>query len=282
MEDEGLIPFPRLSAATTAGGAAMDLALRPFGQHEGDLDVKFEGTPRPVLVTRLLECCTTNGGEERVPLEFFWALPVGKRIECLFSLFASATGREITVGFRCADAACSEEGEIALSVDEVSALQEDAYAAERIEVRVDDEVFVLRRPTGRDQLEWRARTFADGRALRGAMIDTLLLEEGGEGQRRPSASRRECLDMIEEAMEEHDPLVDFKLSVRCPSCEATTVSAIDLEELSLRGLQSAQRRLLASIHRLAAQYHWSEDQIFAVPVWRRATYLSLIANERSQ
>jgi hypothetical protein len=70
--------------------------------------------------------------------------------------------------------------------------------------------------------------------------------------------------------------------VKCPSCDTTNLVAIDLEELSLRGLRNAQLRLLASVHRLAAKYHWSEEQIFAVPFWRRAKYLSLITNEKTQ
>jgi hypothetical protein len=114
------------------------------------------------------------------------------------------------------------------------------------------------------------------------MVRTLLLHDNDDVDARGELPRDEWLDSVEEAMEEHDPLINFKLRVKCPACETTNLVAIDLEDLSLRGLRDAQRRLLTSIHRLAAHYHWSEQQIFAVPSWRRAQYLSLIANERAR
>src|SRR5919112_166553 len=93
--DDPLAPFPRLPASEAGGRAAGRLALRPFGLHEADLSVDFERTPRPALVTRILECCARRlGGEggagKRLAPDFFWGLTVGKRVECLLSLVAAA------------------------------------------------------------------------------------------------------------------------------------------------------------------------------------------------
>ena len=160
-------------------------------------------------------------------------------------------------------------------------MQEEAYAADRVEVPVEHNVLVLRRPTGSDQLAWLGGRFTDrGAALR-AMVRTLILNGHEDADGRGPALGDEWLDRIEEALEEHDPLVNFKLRVKCPACELDSLVTIDLEELSLRGLRQAQLRLLASVHRLAAHYHWSEQQIFAVPYWRRARYLSLIEHEKN-
>lgn len=282
VEHERLCPFPHLPETIAARHAVSDLALRPFGLYEGDLNVDFDRTPRPVLVTHLLERCTRSTQKESVEQSVFWDLPVGKRIECLLTLLLSEAESEITLGFRCPNTTCGEVSEIAISIEEVAALQEDAYGVDRVEVPVGSDVLALRRPTGSDQLAWLKSTFTDSEAARRAMIRTLLVNDNEHVVAHGEMPRDEWLDSIDEAMEDHDPLVNFKLRVRCPSCETTNLIAIDLEELSLRGLRNAQLRLLASVHRLAARYHWSEQQIFAVPSWRRAQYLSLIANERLQ
>jgi hypothetical protein len=276
QQHERLRPFPCLPEAVKGRYAAGALALRPFGLYEIDLGVDFDRMPRPVLVTHLLECCTRNAHEETIDQSLFWQLPVGKRIECLLAVLLSGAQPELEVAFRCPNPACAETSEIGISIEEVAALQEDAYASDRIEIAIDNEVLTLRRPTGSDQLAWLEGNFADrGVALR-AMVRTLILDVHAD------TLRDEWLGSIEEAMEEHDPLVNFELGVKCPSCESDTLVRIDLEEISLRGLRQAQLRLLASVHRLAAHYHWSEQQIFAVPYWRRADYLSLIENERNQ
>jgi hypothetical protein len=281
-QHEQLWPFPSLPEAVKARYAVSDLALRPFGLDESDLNVDFARTPRPILVTRLLECCTQDAQKEKVEQSLFWHLPVGKRIECLLTLLLSGAGSEIPVAFRCPNTTCEERSEIEISIEEVAALQEEAYATDRVEVALENEILALRRPTGSDQLVWLKGNFTDrGAALR-AMVRTLLLSRAEDVDVRGGTLRDEWLASIEQAMEEHDPLVNFKLRVKCPSCESDHLVTIDLEELSLRGLRQAQLRLLASVHRLAAHYHWSEQQIFAVPYWRRAHYLSLIENEKNQ
>jgi hypothetical protein len=56
--------------------------------------------------------------------------------------------------------------------------------------------------------------------------------------------------------------------------------AIDLCEVALTTLRRLQRQLIVMVHRLASHYHWSEQEIFAVPHWRRKEYLELIAAGR--
>lgn len=282
VDYERLRPFPTLPEQVSAAHAATDLTLRRFGLYESDLNIDFDQTPRPFLVTQLLERCTSSRQREAVDPTVFWQLPVGKRIECLLALHALEGETETTLGFRCPSPTCAQESEVTLSLEEVAVLQHDAYSTDRVEVPVGSEVLSLRRPTGSDQLVWLNGAFADGVAARREMVSTLLIRENDDVDARENLPPDEWLDSVEEAMEEHDPLINFKLTVKCPACDTTNLVAIDLEDLALRALRNAQRRLLTSIHRLAAHYHWSEEQIFAVPSWRRAQYLSLIANEKTQ
>ena len=82
-------------------------------------------------------------------------------------------------------------------------------------------------------------------------------------------------------MQDFDPLVNFSLQVRCPYCSNEDVYELDLEGLSLQKLYESRLTLLNAIHRLATQYHWSEQQIFAIPPWRRSHYLTLIGKEET-
>ena len=282
VEHERVRPFPRLPEAISARYAPGYLALRPFGLYESDLNVDFDRTPRPVLVTQLLACCTRRAQSEQVGQSLFWDLPIGKRIECLLILLLSGEEPEIRIACRCPNTACGESSEIEISIEEVAAIQDEAYATDRVEVPLENEVLALRRPTGSDQLAWLEGSFADRGAALKAMVRTLIVNNNGDAHGPGPGLRDEWLGRIEEALEEHDPLVNFTVRVHCPSCALDDLVTIDLEELSLRGLRQAQLRLLASVHRLAAYYHWSERQIFAVPYWRRARYLSLIQHEKDQ
>jgi hypothetical protein len=273
---EPLFSFPSLPESSRAGYAIGDLALRPFGYYESDLKVDFNQPLRPFLVTDILECCTRRvGGGEEVPSEFFWHLPVGKRIECLLTLATADVDSEISSTFRCVNEECGLELEVELSAEEVASLQNEAYKIARAYVPVTNGTVALRRPTANDQRKWLEIRFADEASALKTIIRTLLIEDAGEDAIE-RANANELVPVLERAMEEHDPLVNFNLTVKCSSCGRESLLEIDLEELSLQRLRQAQFRLLASAHTLAANYHWSESQIFSVPYWRRARYLRLI------
>ena len=277
---EPLFSFPSLPGSITAGHSISDLALRRFGILESDLAIDFN-QKRPFLVTDILESCTREGPGRKVETEFFWRLPVGKRIECLLALAYLETGTEIPVAFRCPNRNCGLELEVEISIEEIAAQQKEAYQTELVTVGIENAELSLRRPTASDQREWLKSSFTDEPSAVKAMVRTLLLDEAGqEAIESPSSS--ELIEVLEQAMELHDPLVNFAVAAKCSSCGIENSLEIDLEELSLRHLWRAQSRLLTSVHILAAKYHWSEPQIFAVPSWRRARYLSLIEKEKEQ
>jgi hypothetical protein len=280
---EPLFPFPGLPETAKAGFSIKELTLRPFGLYESDLDIDFIRTPRPFLVTEILECCTRNDRREKVPQNFFWNLTVGKRIECLLNLISSGEQTKIAVTLACPNGTCGQELEIDLSLDEISAVQAQAYADEHVSMKVGNWQFALRRPTAADQLIWLRGRFANDATVVQAMIRTLLLDEqdGSSASETETAVEAQA-PAIEQSLDEHDPLIDFKVEIHCPYCETARLFELDLEELSLRRLRQAQLRLLASVHSLAAHYHWSEQQIFSVPYWRRAYYLMLIDGEKNQ
>jgi hypothetical protein len=274
---ETRLPFPSLPEKDRAGFSLGNLALRPFGLDENDLSVDFD-QPRPFLVTAILDRCTTSGERVGVDQAFLWSLTVGKRIECLLNLISPAGPSEMQLAFRCPHPGCGQDAEIELTIAEIAERQAEGYQAEEIAIEVDGQKLVLRRPTGNDQLSWLKKEFPSPASAASEMLATLCLETqiGDDG------FTERMMSTVEQSMEEFDPLVNFSLSVKCPYCGEENPCEIDLEALALRRLQQAQLRLLASVHRLAAHYHWSEEQIFAVPHWRRAFYLELIEKEKDR
>lgn len=252
-----------------------DVTLRPFGLYESDLNIDFIQTQRPFLVTEILDCCAKDTSREIAP-EFFWNLTVGKRIECLLKLAAADAGTAIPFTFLCPNDGCSQELEIEIDVAEIADLQAEAYKLERVPVEFENRSMALRRPTASDQLGWLKCNFPDQQMATKAMVRTLLVEPVAAIEADVQAIPDELIPIVQAAMEEHDPLINFNLLVRCFSCDEENRIEIDMEEFSLRRLQQAQLRLLATVHRLASHYHWSEQEIFSVPYWRRARYLSLI------
>jgi len=279
-QHEPRLPFPRISETAKHGFSATALTLRPFGLYESDLNIDFNNTLRPFLVTQILECCTRGEGQE-VPQSFFWNLTVGKRIECLLNLVSPEEQTKIAVIFACQNANCGQELEIELSLDEIFSLQEEAYADEQVSMKVGDKQLGLRRPTAADQLTWLKSGFANEETALQTMIGTLLLP-GPDGPFVFEDVVAAQASGIEQLLDDSDPLIDFKVEVHCPYCETARMFEIDLEDLSLRRLRQAQLRLLRSVHSLARHYHWSEKEIFSVPYWRRAHYLSLIDREKNQ
>jgi hypothetical protein len=266
-------PAPPSARVPADGGAPGHLRLRPFGVDERDLAVDFEGTPRPLLITEILELCTEAGGDGARPpgRDFFWGLTVGARTEALLALADAG----VYVALRCPAPDCAQELEVDISLAEIAELQDSHGAEEYAAVPFGDSTLRLRRPRGRDQLDWLGRRFADEREVAREMIRTLAEDEGA-ALAACVRGAEELAVAISDVMEEFDPLVNFSLRVRCHFCGEESEHAFDLEEYALARLRRAQGRLLLTVHRLASRYHWDERQIFSVPDWRRRHYLALL------
>lgn len=257
------------------GAARAPLRFRPFGTDERDLAIDFDATPRPLLVTEILKLCDARRDEDDRD-DFFRELTVGERTGALLSLADEGAG--VYAALRCTAEGCGQELELEISLEELGELQRRHADAERTPVACGDATLHLRRPRGSDQLSWLGREFAAAREAEREMLVTLAAEGERAGELF-DASGDELARAVGEAMEEFDPLVNFSLRVRCQFCGREAAHALDLEEYALSRLRRAQRLLLSSVHRLASRYHWDERQIFAVPHWRRAHYLSLITGE---
>ena len=277
-----LMPFPRIPDSMGAKYSHNDLSLRPFGLFESDLEVDFHQKIYPHVVTQILACCTRDKNGDTPDQTFFWNLTIGKRIECLLTIVTLGDVSDITVRLCCLNKACQQQIEIEVSMEELANLQHQIENRGYFDIRLDNEVLSIRRPTGGDQLEWLKGSFPDENVAVKVMIQTLIVNNKKDSSNQESNISEKWVKSINDAMEELDPLVNFNLLAQCPYCGKENQYEIDLEEFSLRKLHEAQLSLLETVHRLAIYYHWSEQQIFSIPPWRRSHYLSLIEKEEDR
>jgi hypothetical protein len=266
LAQHAAIPLPGLPSFVGDGGRQTVL-LRPFGVDQADLAHDFGVPDRARLITGIFESCSQGGGMPEPG--FFEGLSVGKRIECLIRLACEGGAQALSLPFDCGG--CGQRMELEFTVDELAALQSEADGVEEIPVAIGDETLKFRRPNALDQHRWsQSGDLSGGDAVR-EMIGTLAA----------APFEKEALDdnvigLIEEALGDADPLVDFTCRTRCGDCGAEAVVEADLTETALGLLRAKQQQLIYTVHRLAMHYHWNERDVFAVPHWRRLRYLELI------
>lgn len=242
------------------------MSLRSFGLAESDLAVDFGARNRAALVTRVLAACTADpvGRSEAFQRD----LSAGKRLESLVTLAAGGPEGALTLACKCGG--CGEDLELELTVQELSALQREADTIETVAVDLGGRRLEFRKPRGRDQEAWGELEFHDEEEAVAAMIGTLAVDPLGR-------VGPEWFPAIETALDQADPLVDFTCSIRCDVCGRPNEYSLDLMDIALGLLRRAQHQLVVTLHRLASHYHWTEQEIFAIPAWRRQQYLDLIA-----
>jgi hypothetical protein len=244
------------------------VGFRRFGIVEDDLRVDFAASNRAALATQLLEICAVD--RDRVlPEHFFRELSVGKRIECLLVLALGGAGDTLRFPFKCS--ACGEDLELEVTLNEIAAFQNEADQVEVVSVDVGGRRLEFQKLSGRDQESMGEAAFSDEFAAATEIIGRLAVDADALERIAPRD-----VEAIEAAMEEADPLVNFNCRIDCGECGAGNDHEIDLFETALDMLRRAQLRLVLSVHRIASKYHWSEQEIFAVPEWRRQKYLELI------
>jgi len=265
------------------------LRIRPFGIDQKDLEINFNQDFRPYITTRVLQSCTSAGLEDEnkikntdtaVDESFFWDLSLGKRIECLLALVnISGSSDPSSIDILCLNQACRKQIGVDLSIEELAIRQHVADSVDHVIIRLADRNIQLRKPIGRDQFELAKTSDMDDKEAIRHIIERLIIgddQDQGVNNQGWKIPGDDSIGDIDNAMSEFDPLVNFSISIACPYCENEDRYDVDLEELALKKLHLIQRRLVHMVHTIAKNYHWSEQQIVAIPSWRRSQYLSLI------
>jgi len=257
------------------------VTLRSFGLYKNDLEINFNQKFRPLLVTQLIQCCSIYTNDV-IDQSFFWNLSVGKRIECLL-IISSSDNYLLSFETNCLNELCKQPIEFTIPIKDLVNSHNEVDNDNQLEFYLDNERFLIRKPTGRDQLEWLHSSFTDTDSASIEIIKKLIItDDKNSSDKLNQILTKENVATINEILLKFDPLIDFHVQIICPHCTIGNLYTIDLEEQSLLKLQQSQQNLIESIHCIALNYHWNEHEILSLPPWRRFEYISLIKKEEDQ
>jgi hypothetical protein len=278
QDNNGRVAFPLIAGAAPDASDLNCLFLRPFGFRKEDLDIDFQQSIRPNLVTEVLHCCTEYKNGNKPDREFLENLSVGKRIEALMAIPRVGQEKGLKILLDCSNESCREMMELEFSAEEI-ALIANHRSDKPIEVMIEDEILRFRKPNGADQVAWAGKRYKDEKAALKHMMTSLLVDSRQIVNIDRIINNIDCLRAVEDAMESSDPLIHFNIQICCPVCGQSDRYTVNLEDHAVKELKKAQESLLKTVHLLAARYKWSEQQILAIPRWRQQKYLALIDRE---
>ena len=259
---------------------ASKLKLRPFGSLLQDLETDFNENPL-ILITNLIRFCTITKNENLPDENFYWNLEVGKRIECLIKITLSDPTRDLTAILKCPENKCRKHLELTLTSnnlisDSISSIDSGDFYT----LTIFDKNLRLRKPTGYDQLSWFDLDFTNPSDSIRSMISTLTKSQDNEQIAEIKPWSNEEIEYINDEMAKIDPMIDYKIELKCPICGLSNIHRLNLVRMLLKRLREIQADLLTIIHQIATNYHWTETDIIAIPDSRRRFNLSKILGEK--
>ena len=244
-------------------------ALRPFATKTCDLDIDFDQTAQPYLVTQILALCLSIEGEPITQAEV-WCWSLKKRLQGLLQIAIATRGNELVLRVNCLNQQCRDRFELPLELS-------------RFEQEIDEQTFDVefagqrlkaRLPNGQDQRFWlqhQNESMAD-------IAQRLLLFVDNEPLDKSWHFPPDWLDEFGQKLEARDELMSLRFTSNCPQCEQALETIVDLEAQLLTYLSFEQKNLQLDIHRLALTYHWTESEILALSSKRRGFYLKQLNN----
>lgn len=119
--------------------------------------------------------------------------------------------------------------------------------------------------------------FSDEREALAALIERCISCATHKGTEvKASVIPEDILQVLEERLEELDPLACITISLTCPDCRHEWLALLDPADYVWKELARSARMTLSEIHELAMAYGWSEDQVLALPRSRRLSYLEMV------
>jgi hypothetical protein len=251
------------------GGLLRDGELRRqfgFRSPDGALELEIaEGArtqePLPRRVSRVLVAALEHVGGEPVDLQLVEELCVADRQFLMQRLQTWLRDELQWRTVRCTQ--CEEHFDFPLSMGELP-VKEAGEGFPFVEVETGQGRVRARVPTGADQVALVAQGTGSVSALLGrcaAPADIARLSD-------------EDVTRIEAALEQVSPAAVTRGQTKCPGCGA--MQEVELEPYACLSRES---RLLEEVHCLASTYHWSEQDILALPVHRRMQYLRLVERD---
>jgi hypothetical protein len=280
------VPVTLPNGAWVGGEQRRAVRLRPVtDEDDGFLLATADGVTPAARVTGLLARCLEVDASIDDPLAFSASLTVGDREALLLHLRRLTFGDELECTLRCPAEGCGEALEIPIKArDLILPPYPDSRPEYELEGAEGDRTYRVRfrLPTGADQ-EMAAELAASD--LEGAvrLLASRVVTSVQAGRRKMARDHLPAavLEVLEEAIAEHDAQAQIELELTCPSCGGASSILFDTASYFFHELDARLERLLREVHLLAWYYHWGEGDIVALPQQRRRRYLDLITETLS-
>lgn len=128
----------------------------------------------------------------------------------------------------------------------------------------------FRLPTGEDELQ--IACFAPDAAVT-VLLNKCLLNDAVEGE---WATKQAGLQAKMWAVA---PILNVEMEAVCPECGHVQQILFDMQSFLLTRLKQDRSGLIQEIHCIASHYHWSQQEILALPKKIRQQYVALIVSE---
>jgi hypothetical protein len=277
------------------GGALhREVELTPLSGHEEELlaDRKIPGGA--ALATVILSRCVRRlGNISPVPAELMRRLLVADRQYLLLRLRAITFGDQVQATVRCPWADCGKKVDIDFSLQEIPVMESQAQgplyttqlspeAACKDEEGEPYRTVTFRLPNGEDQ-EVVSPLMADDAARAFAVLLERCIQSIGPWEHPSEALLRRLSPLaqqeIERQMEVVAPKVELIMDAQCPECGREFPVPFDPQEFFFDELRTSRDFLYREVHYLAYHYHWSEQEIMAMPRDKRRRYIAVLADE---
>jgi hypothetical protein len=271
-----------------------EVELTPLRGHEEELLAERKLLDGAALVTIILSRCIYRlGNISPVPAELVRRLLVADRQYLLLRLRAITFGDQVQATARCAWADCGKKVDIDFSLQDIPIKESQApgplytmqlspEAACKDEAGEVYRAVTFRLPNGEDQ-EVVSPLMADDAARAFAVLLGRCIQSIGPWEQPGEALLRRLSPLaqqeIERQIEAVAPQVELTMEAQCPECGHGFTVPFDSQAFFFGELHTSRDLLYREVHYLAYHYHWSEQEIMAMPRDKRRRYIAVLADE---
>ncbi len=222
----------------------------------------------PMRVSRVLSFVLQSIGEKPVDMSMVSSLCVADRQYLMICLARLIGSEQHWLQGKCNQ--CNENFDVNITQSELP-MQEAGADFPFTLVKVQDRTVTLRVPTGADQecIHDLDNDTALKRLLKSCIVAVepeIPLDDFIDSLNDTS------LKSIDAALDEVSPSISTVIATTCPECQSSQTLNFDPYHI----IQYNAGSLYQEVHRIAAHYHWGENEILNLPKERRQLYLRLI------